>query len=106
VHHGPIGGTFFGTMRLDEDIQPVSQLKTRAARLLKKLRDDHRPVVITQSGVAQAVLLDVATYEKMRDTLLMLQVVARGDRDVRAGKVSSHADVFGRLEKRLAKRLK
>lgn len=93
-------------MRLTEDIRPISQLKTHAARMVRKVREDHRPLVITQSGVAQAVLLDVASYEKMRDTLLMLQVVARGDADAKAGRLSPHAEVFGRLARRAAKRAK
>jgi hypothetical protein len=35
---------------LSEDIVPIKDLETQAPRVLKQLRDSHRPVVITQNG--------------------------------------------------------
>src|SRR5437868_14058940 len=43
--HGANYGTFVGTMKLSEDIKPVTQLKTGAAKLLQALKQSRRPVV-------------------------------------------------------------
>ena len=60
-----------------------------------------RPVVITQHGQARAVLLDISTYEDLRESVLMLRIVARGEADARAGKVVPVREAFRRIRQRL-----
>ena len=50
-------------MKLDEDIRPVTYLKTRAADLIRQVNETHRHVVITHNGKAAAVLLDPESYQ-------------------------------------------
>lgn len=94
-------GTLFGTMGLRQDIRPVTYLKTRAAQLLSQVNESHRPVVITQKGEPKAVLQDPESYEAMRAALGMLKLLALGEADVRAGRVSAQDQVFARLRERL-----
>ncbi|HLL00783.1 MAG TPA: type II toxin-antitoxin system Phd/YefM family antitoxin [Myxococcaceae bacterium] len=91
-------------MKLTEDIKPVTYMKTRAAELLREVKRSRRPVVITQHGEAQAVVLDVATYEALRDATLLLQLTAQGEADVQAGRTLPQAQAFARARKRLAQR--
>jgi len=79
-------------MRFTEAIEPVTVLKTRSAELIRRARESRRPVIITQNGRATAVLLDVATYERQRRALLMLEYLARGEVDHREGRTLSDAD--------------
>jgi prevent-host-death family protein len=37
-------------MKINEDIRPVTYLKSRAADLLAQVNESHRPVIITQNG--------------------------------------------------------
>ena len=39
-------------MKLTEDIKPVTYMKTRAAELLRELKQSRRPVIITQHGAS------------------------------------------------------
>ncbi|MBW2005117.1 MAG: type II toxin-antitoxin system Phd/YefM family antitoxin, partial [Deltaproteobacteria bacterium] len=41
------------------DIIPVSDLRQNAAKVLKKLRDNKEPIIITQRGRAAAVIIGV-----------------------------------------------
>ena len=91
-------------MRLTEDIKPVTYMKTRAAELLREVKRSRRPVVITQHGEAQAVVLDVATYEALRDATLLLQLTAEGEADVQAGRTLPQAQAFARARKQLSQR--
>ena len=91
-------------MKLDEDIKPVTYMKTSAAELLRKVGRTRRPVVITQHGEARAVVLDIATYEQLRDATLMLQLVSQAEADVRAGRTTTNASAFARARRRLAAR--
>ena len=93
-------------MNLTEDIQPVTYLKGNAAHLLQQVNETRRPVIITQNGLARAVLQDTASYESMRNALAMLKLMVQGEHDIRAGRLSGQDDVFSRIEARLAERRK
>lgn len=58
--------------------------------------------MITQNGVAKAVILDVASYEETQETLALLKILALGNRQVEDGKVKPVADVVDRLRRRKA----
>jgi prevent-host-death family protein len=90
------------TMKTSEDIRPISYMKASAADLLNQVNTTRRPVVITQSGHARAILEDLETYEQTRTAMGILKLLAQGEEDVRAGRLHQQADVFTRLEKRLA----
>jgi prevent-host-death family protein len=92
------------SMRLREDIRPVTYMKTRAAELLKQVGESRRPVVITQRGEAKAVVLDVDTYEALRDATLLLQLAAQGESDLQAGRVLTQDQAFKRVRARLSAR--
>ena len=93
-------------MNLTEDIQPVTYLKGNAAHLLQQVNETRRPVIITQNGLARAVLQDTASYESMRNAIAMLKLMVQGEHDIRAGRLSGQDDVFSRIEARLAERRK
>jgi prevent-host-death family protein len=87
-------------MKLTEDIKPVTYMKTRAAELLREVKESRRPVIITQHGEAQAVVLDVMTYEALRDATLLIQLTAQGEADVQAGRTLPQSEVFNRMRRR------
>lgn len=88
-------------MKIQEDIRPVTYLKSRAADLLAQVNETHRPVIITQNGEARAVLQDPESYEQMRAAIGLLKLVAQGEDEVRGGATRGQDEVFDRLEKRL-----
>jgi prevent-host-death family protein len=91
-------------VKLTEDIKPMTYMKTRAAELLREVKRSRRPVVITQNGEAQAVVLDVATYEALRDATLLLKLTAQGEADVQAGRTVPQSEVFARVRRRLSRK--
>lgn len=93
-------------MNLTEDIQPVTYLKGNAAHLLQQVNETRRPVIITQNGLARAVLQDTASYESMRNAIAMLKLMVQGENDIHAGRLSGQDEVFARIEARLAERRK
>ena len=86
-------------MKLQEDIRPVTYLKSKAADLLEQINVTHRAVIITQNGEARAVLQDPASYEQMRRAIGLLKLVAQGETDVQAGRTVAADEVFTRLRK-------
>ena len=91
-------------MNLQEDIRPVTYLKNRAADLLKQVNETHRPVVITQNGVARAVLQDPQSYERLQRSIAMLKLLAQGEAAAEKGDVADQDTVFSTIKAALKKR--
>jgi prevent-host-death family protein len=91
-------------MKISQDIRTITELKAQAARLLDQVNAEKRPVIITQDGKPRAVMMDVVSYESLRDALGLLTLVAQGEEDIRAGRVLKHAEVVRRLERKYGRR--
>lgn len=81
-------------MKLAEDIKSVSYVKSKTNELLRTVEETRRPVVITQHGNAKGVLLDVASYEKLRNGSLMFKLISQAEADVKAGRTAPQEEVF------------
>lgn len=66
-------------------IIPITDLRQDAAAALKQVQSSKQPVVITQRGRAAAVLLSIQAYERSEHERQLLQLLARGEREIRAG---------------------
>ncbi|RJX36028.1 MAG: type II toxin-antitoxin system Phd/YefM family antitoxin [Desulfurivibrio sp.] len=82
------------------NIIPVSDLRQDAAKLLKQLRNDKEPLIITQRGRATAVIIGVDAYEKSEHEKKILLLLAKGEREIETGEgydleaVLAEADAF------------
>lgn len=85
-------------MKLSEDIKPITYVKTHSSDLINEVNTNKRPIVITQNGTAKAVLLDIDTYEKQKNTLLMLKLVAQGEKDIKNGNLVEQEKVFKKMQ--------
>jgi prevent-host-death family protein len=88
-------------MNLAHAIEPVGVLKTQSAALIKKARHTRQPIVITQKGKPAAVLQDVESYQRQRETLFLLKLLTQGDEDYRNGRTLSHEQAKKRLTAKL-----
>ncbi|MDP2863704.1 MAG: type II toxin-antitoxin system Phd/YefM family antitoxin [Desulfobacterales bacterium] len=67
------------------NILPVSDLRQDAANVLKQLRDNKAPIIITQRGRAAAVMIGIEAYEKSEHDKELLRLLAKGDRETDTG---------------------
>lgn len=67
------------------NILPVSDLRQDTAKILKQLRNNKNPIIITQRGRAAAVLIGVEAYEKSEHDKELLHLLAKGDREIEIG---------------------
>jgi prevent-host-death family protein len=84
-------------------VKPISFVKANAADLIRELKEQGEPLVITQNGEATAVMQDVASYEATQETLALLKILALGRRQVEEGRTVPAEQVFRRLRKRRAR---
>jgi prevent-host-death family protein len=90
-------------MKYSDQIKPISYLKANTAEILRRIAERGEPLVITQNGVAKAVVQDIATYEQTQETMALLKILALGNRQIQEGKVLPANAAIKRLRKSKAR---
>jgi len=85
-------------LHLSEDVVPLGELETQAAQVLQKLKDSHRPVVITQNGRPAAVLITPEDFDWIRERERFMAAVEEGLADAEAGRLLDSEDVDRELD--------
>ena len=88
-------------MKYSEAIEPVTTLKTKSAELIRRAKESGQPIVITQNGKATAVLVDVESFERQREALLLLRYLAVGEDEIGKGKGVPHKEALHHFERKL-----
>jgi prevent-host-death family protein len=86
------------------DVKAVSALKADMPAILRELRESRNPVLVVSKGRPQAVLQDVASYQKTQDAMALLKIMLQSEKSVAAGRGSSTKAVMGRLRARVKSR--
>jgi prevent-host-death family protein len=82
------------------NIIPITDLRQGATAVVNRANSSGRPIIITQRGRAAAVLVSIKAYEHSQHELEILRLLARGEKEIEAGKgydldaVLSEADIL------------
>lgn len=77
----------------------VTTLKRQATRILKEVREEKTPVLITEHGRPSAYIVDVESFNKERERVKLLEGLARGEEAIRSGRTLKQAEAKRRLKK-------
>lgn len=89
------------SLKLDEDIRPLSEFRAGVASFVKHVNETRRPLVLTQRGRGVAVVVDIREFEAMREKLALLEDISRAEAQLAAGKGIPHEEVKARILKRI-----
>ena len=90
-------------LKIDQDIRPLSEVRTGIANFIKQVHDTKRPVIITQHGKGVAVLLDAHEYEAMQEKLELLTDVQISLNQLESGQGIKHEDAKEKVLNRVQK---
>lgn len=90
-------------LKIDQDIKPLSEVRTGIASFIKQVHDTKRPLVITQHGKGVAVLLDVQEYEQIQEKIELLSDVHKSIAQLENGQGVEHSEAKNLLLQRLKK---
>ena len=90
------------TIRVSEDIVPVSDFKAQASEWLRRIAGSGHPLVITQNGKPAGVLLSPAAFDELCERQQFLAAVQEGMDHEQAGRSHTTEEVFGAVEQRIA----
>lgn len=68
------------------NIVPITDLRQDATSIIKRVAMAREPLVITQRGRAAAVMVSIEVYEHSQHELEILRLLARGEKEIEAGK--------------------
>jgi antitoxin YefM len=83
---------------------PFSQARSELTRLLDEVENQHEHLVVTRNGLPVVVMMSVAEYEALQETLdvlgdeAALDDLRQSEEDVLAGRVTDWEDVKRDLE--------
>jgi prevent-host-death family protein len=84
-------------MKWSRRIKPISFLKAHASEIVRDMKGQTEPLIITQNGEAKVVLQDIDSYEQTQETLALLKILALGNRQIESGLVEPASTAIGRL---------
>ena len=90
-------------LKINQDIRPLSEVRTGFANFIKQVHDTKRPVIITQHGKGVAVLLDAHEYEAMQEKLELLTDVQISLNQLESGQGINHEDAKEKVLNRVQK---
>jgi prevent-host-death family protein len=88
-------------MKLSEAVKPISHFKSHASEVVRDIIATHRPVVITLNGEAKAIIQDIREYEKDRESLALLKILALSRKSVNEGRVRPAGEAFAALRRQI-----
>ncbi len=68
------------------NIIPITDLRQDATCVMKRVTASKEPLVITQRGRAAAVMVSIESYQQSQHELELLRLIARGEKEIEAGK--------------------
>jgi len=90
-------------VKMQDNVKPVSYMKTNTSKAVKYVNESKCPMVITQKGEARAVLIDIETYRNTENAFALMNIIKLAEKDVEEGNVREADEVFKDIRKRIAK---
>ena len=90
-------------IKIDQDIKPLSEVRTGIANFIKQVHETKRPLVITQHGKGVAVLMDVHEYEAIQERLELLTDVQISLNQIENEQGIDHEDAKQKVMRRILK---
>lgn len=83
-----------------ECIKPISYIKTNAADMMNFVNEKKEPMVITQNGESRAVLIDIDSYQEMKNAFNLLKIIKIAEKDIVEHKTKTAEKVFSDLKRK------
>jgi prevent-host-death family protein len=84
-------------VKFSEDVVSLGDMKVNPGRIVRRVDETGRPVLLTSHGRGVAVVQALSDYEAGQEEREFMRAVVAGLADVDAGRVASLADVKRRL---------
>ena len=80
-------------IKFSEDVVPLGDMKVNPGRIVRRLDETGRPVLLTSHGRGVAVIQALSEFEAAQEEREFMRAVVAGLSDIEAGRVSTLEDV-------------
>lgn len=80
-------------VKFSEDVVPLGDLKVNPGKIVRRVDETGRPVLLTSHGRGVAVVQGLAEYESAQEERDFMRAVIAGLADIDAGRVVPFAEV-------------
>jgi prevent-host-death family protein len=80
-------------VKFSEDVVPLGDMKVNPGKIVRRLDETRRPVLLTSHGRGVAVVQSLSDFEAAQEERDFMRAIVVGLSDVEAGRVSSLEDV-------------
>ena len=84
-------------VKFSEDVVPLGDMKVNPGKIVRRVDETGRPVLLTSHGRGIAVVQALSEYETAQEERDFMRAVVAGLADVEAGRVVTLEDVKSRL---------
>ena len=84
---------------VSEDIVPIGEFKKQTSRLLRRVKEEGQPLLITQNGRPIGVVIPPEEYDRIQARDRLVAVAEEGLRQSEAGQVLTSEDVERELDR-------
>jgi prevent-host-death family protein len=81
-------------VRFSQDVVPLGDMKVNPGKVVRRVDETGRPVLLTSRGRGVAVIQGLSEFEAAQEERDFMRAVVAGLADVEAGRVSSLDDVM------------
>ncbi len=85
-------------MNILEDVCPISEFRENASTLVAQVRENHRPLIITQYGKSTAVLMSAEDYQALLNKIQTLSDIAESEAEIAAGGGVEQGEFYNQLQ--------
>jgi len=79
-------------INLKEDVQSLSEFRSRVSSYIQQVTETKRPLLITQHGKGVAILTDVEEFENLKRRLELLEDLYKAETQINEGRGITHKD--------------
>lgn len=83
-------------------IRPSTTLRNNYSEISRTCREDRTPVIITQNGIGDAVLIGIQEYNQMTAELELLRALADAEEDVAQSRIALVQETFDEIRSALS----
>lgn len=84
-------------VKFSQDVVPLGDLKVNPGKIVRRVDETGRPVLLTSHGRGVAVVQSLSEYEAAQEEREFMRAVVAGLADINAGRVVPLADVKRRF---------
>ena len=85
-------------VKFSEDVVPLGDMNVNPGKIVRRVDETGRPVLLTSHGRGVAVIQGLSEYEAAQEERDFMRAVVAGLADIEAGRISSLDDVKRSLD--------